>query len=136
MTDVFSKEKRSEVMSKIRSRGNITTELKTIALFRHHRIVGWRRNVKLLGKPDFVFPKTRIALFIDGCYWHGCPTHGHIAKSNRTYWKKKMAGNKKRDRFVTRTLRKKGWIVVRIWEHWMKRNILPARALKQLKIAS
>jgi DNA mismatch endonuclease (patch repair protein) len=133
MADVFSKKKRSEVMSKIRSRGNATTELKAVRLFKEYKIKGWRRGKKLLGNPDFVFPKGRVALFVDGCYWHGCPAHGHIAKSNAKYWEEKMARNKRRDRLVGRTLRKEGWKVVRIWEHWLKQNKLPKGVLEILK---
>jgi len=120
MTDVFTKEKRSEVMSRIKGKGNRDTELATIRILRKHHISGWRRNQAVLGKPDFVFPKQMVALFVDGCFWHGCPKHSNMPKNNRAFWKKKLDGNKARDRFVTRELKKTGWRVVRAWEHELK----------------
>jgi DNA mismatch endonuclease (patch repair protein) len=117
VTDVFSKLKRSEVMSRIRSRGNKDTELALAKLLRRHGITGWRRNQPVFGKPDFVFRQVRLALFVDGCFWHGCPKHGTQPVGNRSFWKKKFARNQTRDRLVTQTLRKLGWRVLRIWEH-------------------
>jgi DNA mismatch endonuclease, patch repair protein len=156
MADVFTKSKRSEVMSRIRSRGNKDTELALAKLLRAHGITGWRRQVEIRGKarspvrsvggatvlasrlasslappktgahgvtrptfrvrPDFVFRQVRLALFVDGCFWHGCPRHATKPRNNRAFWRKKLAGNKKRDELVTRTLRHAGWRVVRIWE--------------------
>jgi DNA mismatch endonuclease (patch repair protein) len=117
MADIFSKAKRSEVMSRIRGRGNKDTELALMTLLRRHHVTGWRRNQTVFGKPDFVFPAARIAVFVDGCFWHGCPRHCSIPASNRPFWKKKLAANKTRDRRVNQTLRKAGWRVVRMWEH-------------------
>lgn len=117
MPDVFTKAKRSAVMARIRGRGNKETELELMKLLREHRITGWRRNQKVFGKPDFLFRQNRLALFVDGCFWHGCPKHCKIPAGNRAFWKKKFALNKARDRRVTRELRRLGWRVVRIWEH-------------------
>lgn len=117
MPDVFTKAKRSAVMSQIRGRGNKATEVAMINLFRQHHITGWRRNQKVFGKPDFLFRWNRLALFVDGCFWHGCPKHYKIPAGNRAFWKKKFAVNKTRDRRVNRELRKLGWRVMRIWEH-------------------
>lgn len=117
MADVFSTRKRSQVMSRIRSRGNKDTELALIRIFRANRIVGWRRNQPLKGNPDFVFQKQRRIIFVDGCFWHGCLKHSKPPQSNQAYWQAKMIRNKQRDVFVTRTLRAKGWRVLRIWEH-------------------
>ena len=117
MTDVFTKQKRSEVMSRIRGKGNRDTELAMIRLMRKHHISGWRRNYDLFGKPDFVFPKQRVALFVDGCFWHMCPKHFNMPQNNKAFWEKKLLGNKMRDRVVSRTLRLEHWKVVRIWEH-------------------
>ena len=75
MADVFSKRKRSEVTSRIRGRGNKDTELALAMLMRRHRISGWRRNQNVFGKPDFVFRKLKLAVFVDECFWHGCPKH-------------------------------------------------------------
>jgi DNA mismatch endonuclease (patch repair protein) len=117
MPDVFTKVKRSAVMSRIRGHGNKDTELALMNLFRQHHITGWRRNQKVFGKPDFIFRRVRLALFVDGCFWHGCPKHCKIPVGNRVFWKKKFTANKARDRRVNRELRKLGWRVVRIWEH-------------------
>jgi DNA mismatch endonuclease (patch repair protein) len=117
MSDVFTKTKRSELMSRIRSRGNKATELALAKLFRRNKITGWRRNQKVFGKPDFVFPKLKLVVFVDGCFWHGCPKHETKPKNNRVFWRRKFSRNKKRDILVTRTLRRTSWRVLRVWEH-------------------
>ena len=122
MADVFTKAKRSAVMAVIRSRGNLATELRLIALMREHAITGWRRNAPVFGKPDFVFRGERVAVFVDGCFWHGCPRHATKPVNNRAFWKAKFARNAKRDRDVTRTLRTAGWRVLRIWECALARS--------------
>jgi DNA mismatch endonuclease (patch repair protein) len=117
MPDVFTKAKRSEVMSRIRGHGNKATELALAKLFRAHGITGWRRRQQHLGKPDFTFRRERVVVFVDGCFWHGCPKHFNMPVNNRSFWEKKLTTNKTRDKFVTRALRKSGWRVLRIWEH-------------------
>ncbi len=117
MSDVFTPEKRSDVMSKIRSKGNMNTELAMIKIFKKHKIKGWRRNGKVFGKPDFVFPKMKIAVFVDGCFWHRCSKHYNKPKQNKEFWEKKIGSNVKRDKVVNKTLKDKGWLVIRIWEH-------------------
>jgi DNA mismatch endonuclease (patch repair protein) len=117
MPDIFTKAKRSEVMAQIRGRGNKDTELALAKLFRRHRITGWRRNQPVFGKPDFVFPKFRLAVFVDGCFWHGCPRHATKPQNNRAFWRRKFFANKARDALVTRTLKRAGWRVLRVWEH-------------------
>ena len=101
MRDIFSKAKRSEVMSRIRSRGNKGTELALAQIFRRHGITGWRRNQPLFGRPDFVFRSSRTAVFVDGCFWHACPRHATWPKGNRRFWRQKFARNTARDRLVT-----------------------------------
>ncbi len=73
-------------------------------------------------KPDFVFPKLRLAVFVDGCFWHGCPSHATWPKQNAAFWRKKILGNRARDRRVNRELCALGWRVVRVWEHELARN--------------
>ncbi len=104
-------------MSLVRGRGNKDTELVLVRLFRQHKISGWRRHISLLGKPDFTFRKRRLIVFVDGCFWHSCPTHARQPKSNRAFWRRKLSANTARDRVVTHTLRSNGWRVLRIWEH-------------------
>lgn len=132
MPDVFTKAKRSDVMSRIRSRGNKDTELELIKILRTQHITGWRRHAPVFGKPDFVFPKHRVAVFVDGCFWHGCPQHSTKPKSNAAFWQKKLAANKARDLLVNRTLRKDGWLVLRFWEHELRPNHRE-RCLKRLR---
>ena len=122
MPDIFSKSKRSYVMSRIRSRGNKATELALVKLFRRHKITGWRRHQKVFGRPDFIFRQARLAVFVDGCFWHGCPRHASKPKTNAAFWRRKFSRNKQRDLRVTRTLRRDGWRVIRIWECSLARN--------------
>jgi DNA mismatch endonuclease (patch repair protein) len=115
--DVFTKTKRSEVMSRIRGKGNKATEVALAKLFRANGITGWRRHYPIEGRPDFAFPKLKLAVFVDGCFWHSCPKHGVQPKANREFWVTKLQVNKARDRKINRLLRSKGWRVLRIWEH-------------------
>ena len=117
MADVFTKAKRSEVMSRIRARGNRGTKLRLISIFRTHEISGWRRNRPVFGRPDFAFPAERVAVFVDGCFWHGCPRHYNAPAGHAAFWRRKLVANRTRDRLVTRTLTRAGWKVLRIWEH-------------------
>jgi DNA mismatch endonuclease (patch repair protein) len=87
-----------------------------------HGITGWRRRQPLFGKPDFVFRKQKVAVFVDGCFWHGCPKHGTRPKSNAAFWNDKIHRNINRDRLVNATLRAAGWRVLRIWEHELRRK--------------
>ena len=109
-------------MSRIKSKGNKKTELRLISLFRSSRITGWRRGSKLHGKPDFIFSHPKLAVFVDGCFWHGCPKHGTKPKQNAKFWREKITRNKARDRKVNRLLRARGWSVLRIWEHELSRK--------------
>jgi len=115
--DTISKSKRSKVMAACRSRDNKTTELRLLALLRRRRISGWRRHQQLPGRPDFAFLNQRVAVFVDGCFWHGCPHHCRMPKSRMEYWEPKVRQTKVRDRTTNRLLRQKGWRVCRIWEH-------------------
>ena len=125
-------------MAAIRSGGNRATELRLIALMRAHGITGWRRNAPVFGKPDFVFRRERVVMFVDGCFWHGCRRHGTMPAGNRAFWKAKLSRNSERDRQVTRGLRQAGWTVLRIWEHDLAAKRWPrvagriARALGRL----
>lgn len=133
MADVFSKEKRSEVMSRIRGRGNRDTEIALLKILKAEGVTGWRRGQPVLGKPDFVFRQARLAVFVDGCFWHVCPKHCQLPRNNRAFWRRKLNGNQTRDRHVTRFLREKGWRVVRIWECRLAEN--PAGCVGMIKRA-
>jgi DNA mismatch endonuclease, patch repair protein len=116
VADVFSKAKRSDVMSRIRGRGNQSTEMRMVALFRAHGISGWRRHLPLPGRPDFAFRREKVAVFVDGCFWHGCPSCYRPPKGNARFWMEKIGGNRRRDRRADRALRERGWSVIRVWE--------------------
>ena len=112
---------RSKTMAAIRGKNNRTTELCFRMALIRAGIKGWRTNVKdLTGKPDFFFDKNQIAVFIDGCFWHGCPKCGHYPKTRSSFWKTKILRNKERDKKNRRQLRGKGIKVVSIWEHSLK----------------
>ena len=119
-------------MAAIKSKGNKATELKLVGIFHQNKIVGWRRNLQLFGNPDFAFPKRRLAVFVDGCFWHGCRKHFRKPSDNREYWHKKILRNQKRDKLVTKNLRNAGWRVLRVWEHSLKTPGLVAKRIKSL----
>lgn len=158
MADVFTKAKRSEVMARIRGRGNKDTELALTRLLRAHGLTGWRRHKTLIVrssrrkkahsstrktvrassprllrvKPDFDFPQLRLAIFVDGCFWHVCPQHATWPANRAAWWRQKLLGNQARDRLVTRTLRRAGWRVLRVWEHELARKH-EARLLRRIQ---
>jgi DNA mismatch endonuclease, patch repair protein len=136
MTDMFSPTERSRIMSKVKGRGNEATELRLMRIFRDFGFRGWRRQTTVFGKPDFVFPTKRIAVFVDGCFWHGCPIHGSVPATNRTFWKHKLARNRNRDALVGRELRSLGWRVLRIWQHELREPVGVARKLGRLLAAN
>jgi DNA mismatch endonuclease (patch repair protein) len=113
--DRVTREVRSKIMASVRTSGG-TTEVKMEKLLRLHKVVGYRKQWPVAGKPDFVFLKSRVALFVDGCFWHGCPQCDRPSKSNTEFWRPKIVSNRRRDRRVSRKLRKDGWSVLRVWE--------------------
>jgi DNA mismatch endonuclease (patch repair protein) len=108
---------RSRIMAAIRSNGNKSTELRLVAILRAYSITGWRRRYPLVGRPDFVFPRERLAIFVDGCFWHRCPWHWRVPRTNLDYWHPKFERNRSRDRRNSLDLRRRGWSVLRLWEH-------------------
>lgn len=141
MADVFDKKSRSEIMKKVRSNNNKSTELKLIQIFNQYGITGWRRHYPVKGHPDFVFLSKRIAIFVDGCFWHGHDCRNTRPKDNEEYWSKKRERNMKHDKEVTMLFEKRGWMVLRIWECELKRKniqttmsrLLPYFELKKSK---
>lgn len=144
-------------MSKIRAKGNKGTEIALMRVFRANGISGWRRHVVLkfdaekmesseasteaiTYKPqvlvDFVFRREKVAIFVDGCFWHGCPQHCSQPVNNKAFWKKKLEGNEARDRWVTKVLCQHGWRAVRIWEHeleFLKRPAVQSRLIAKIQ---
>jgi DNA mismatch endonuclease (patch repair protein) len=116
--DTLSKKERSARMSLIRGSGNESTEQKAVANLVRSGIHGWRRHDRtILGRPDISFRKERVAVFLDGCFWHGCRHCGRIPKSKLDFWLPKIEGNIRRDSAVCRALKRQGFLVLRIWEH-------------------
>lgn len=114
MADVFDSKKRSDIMSKVRSKNNKSTELKLIQMFEENNIKGWRRNYPVKGHPDFVFLDKKIAIFVDGCFWHGhngC-RYFVMPKSNTEYWESKINSNIARDQKTNDSLSALGWNVL------------------------
>ena len=133
--DTFSKTERSRIMASVKSRNTKSTELRFIHILKDKGIIGWRRNYCLTGKPDVVFPRLKIAVFIDGCFWHGCPNHCRMPSSNINYWNSKIEKNTIRDKTITKALKVKGWQVIRIWEHEIKSGKLYYKLRRIKKIA-
>jgi len=108
---------RSRNMAAIISKGNRTTERRLRALLAGAGVRGWRLyGMKEIGSPDFVFCDQKVAIFVHGCFWHGCPRCGHIPKTNASYWVAKLARNRRRDQLAIRAARKGGYAVLTIWE--------------------
>jgi DNA mismatch endonuclease (patch repair protein) len=123
MADKFSKEKRSEIMSANRSKNTRSTERRLRAGLASAGISGWRMIAKdLVGKPDFVFDKEKVIVFVDGCFWHGCKCK-RLSKTHKIFWKNKIETNIARDKRVSRALQRQGWKVIRIKEHELKSSV-------------
>lgn len=86
----------------------------------------YRLRADLPGKPDLVFSGKRVAVFVDGCFWHGCPIHGGIPATNREFWEKKLGDNVARDRRIDAELSGMGWRVLRVWTHEIKQDVVAA----------
>ena len=122
MSDVFDKEKRSRVMRQVKSKENKSTELRLITLFREYGITGWRRNYPVKGHPDFVFLKTRVVIFVDGCFWHGHDCRNTRPSDNSEYWAKKREQNICHDAEISTLFERRNWDVLRIWECELKKK--------------
>ncbi len=124
MADDRTKAQRSETMRRVRSRDTSCEFLLRRAL--HARGLRYSLKRRLPGKPDVVFVRARVAVFVDGCFWHGCPEHCRRPSSNRAYWLAKIDRNRARDVRVSRELAGAGWRVIRLWEHEIRQS--PPRA--------
>ena len=122
MADVFSTSKRSEIMKKVKPNNNKTTEQQMIKVFKEQQISGWRRHYDVKGHPDFVFPKRKIAVFVDGCFWHGHDCRNTRPEDNKDYWEKKRNRNVQHDLEITHRFEERGWTVIRIWECELKKK--------------
>ena len=125
---------RSANMRAVRCRGNKSTELKLGALLARSGTNGWQMHVSdVAGCHDFFFRAQKVAVFVDGCFWHQCPRCGHTPKTNRPYWSRKLARNKRRDAQVRAALRAEGIRVIRIWECRLRAE--PASCMRRLLLA-
>jgi len=121
MTDIFSKKKRSEIMSKVKNKGSkieVAFQKKLWAEGFRYR----KNSAKYFGKPDIVLPKYQTVIFIDSCFWHGCKKHVTMPKTRKDFWVQKIERNKERDKEVSRYYKKNEWKIFRIWEHDLKKN--------------
>lgn len=119
--DNLTKEQRRKNMRNIRSSGT-TPERVVMRELRKRKIYFAKHVSKILGKPDIVFRRKKVAVFIDSDFWHGHPERFIMPKTNVDYWKEKIFRNKERDIQVTEELQKQGWTVIRLWEHDVKKN--------------
>jgi DNA mismatch endonuclease (patch repair protein) len=123
MSDILDPNKRSQVMAAVKSSGNRSTERRLRALLIKYGIRGWQLQYRELpGTPDFIFPKKHIVIFIDGCFWHGCPKCYRRPKSKHRYWDNKLQNNILRDKKVNSILKRNGWKVMRFWEHSLRKS--------------
>jgi len=124
-------------MTAVKGKGNKSTEQALAALFRALHVSGWRRQVRVAGCcPDFVFSRHRIAVFADGCFWHGCPQHYTKPATRVDYWRNKIEANRDRDRRSAQRLRQRGFSVWRVWECRIRSATLSPRLLELLRSAS
>lgn len=129
--DHVTKEVRSRIMACIHSRGNTTTELPLGKLLWAAGIRGYRKHWHITGRPDFAWPGKKIAVFVDGCFWHGCRCKT-LPRTNTEFWRDKIETNKRRDRRVSRTLRREGWTVIRIKECALRKPTALTRIARAL----
>jgi DNA mismatch endonuclease (patch repair protein) len=144
MADIYTRAERSALMTKVRGRGNLTTEEALARLLRAQGWSGWRRQRSIGGRirdgqrfqvrADFVFAARRLAVFVDGCFWHGCPRHGTRPRGNAAFWRAKFRRNQARDRRDTLRLRREGWQVLRLWEHELRAKARPGLLVKLRKV--
>lgn len=130
MTDVMTPAQRSRCMAKIQGKNTAPETVLRKGLWAMG--LRYRIHAKLPGKPDIVFPGVKVVVFIDGCFWHRCPLHGVMPKSNAEFWEQKLNGNVARDRKNEETLKQLGWRVVRYWEHQVESD--PEKLVKELRL--
>lgn len=117
---------RSRAMRAVKSRGNRSTELRLRMALVRGGLRGWTLHPpEIEGRPDFFFPSKRLVVFVDGCFWHGCPVCGHVPATNSAFWAAKLRHRRQRDRQVTKALRQQGYVLIRFWEHTLRGGLEP-----------
>jgi DNA mismatch endonuclease, patch repair protein len=135
MPDKISVQERSRVMRSVKGK-DTNLEIKVRSML-WRKGLRFRKNVaELMGKPDIVFPGKRLVVFLDSCFWHGCPQHLRRPSSNQEYWQKKIARNIQRDKDVTKYYLENGWTVLRIWEHELKQSFVSCLERIENKVKS
>lgn len=119
MADNLTKEQRTRNMKAIKSQSNLENRVSKALWNKGFR---FRKNIKLFGKPDIAIKKYKVVIFIDSCFWHACPEHGNMPKSNQDYWLKKLTRNQERDKEVNEYYYQRGWNILRVWEHEFKKD--------------
>ncbi len=135
MVDIYTKSKRSEIMSRVKH-SRTDPEEKVASLLRRLG-VRYRRNVKSLsGQPDFVLTSAETVIFVHGCFWHNHSNcnRAKLPKSNRRFWKRKIEGNRKRDERIARLLRKEGWHVITVWQCALRNPEHVRRLLRRMVV--
>jgi DNA mismatch endonuclease (patch repair protein) len=132
MADVFLPRERSRIMALVKSTGNRSTEGRMRSLFKANKIKGWRTHPQNLpGRPDFIFSANKLAIFVHGCFWHGCLTCKRKSpSSNILYWTEKIRRNRARDKRVRGILSRNGWKTLTIWEHQIQKPLLVLKRIK------
>ena len=132
--DPLTQSERSALMAKVRAKGNRSTERRAEAALKKAHIKGWTKHSKKVPfKPDFYFPRAKLVLFIDGCFWHACPRcRRRMPHTRYDFWKAKIEGNRLRDNRTGRFLKKQGYRVMRVWEHDVARQFWIMRLLLML----
>ena len=120
--DMFSPEERSWIMSRVRGKGT-SLERKLEHALADAGLEYEKNASDLPGKPDFVFRSAKIAVFVDGCFWHGCPEHCRMPKTRADYWPRKIAKNRERAQAQAQMLAEIGWKCLRLWEHQVKKSL-------------
>ena len=131
MSDNLKPEDRRKTMQAVKGKGT-RLEKRLFSMLARMGLKGWKKNVEaVIGKPDVAFMKQRVAVFIDGCFWHGCPhCQRKLPQTNRQYWKRKIQRNIALAQLHNRRLRAEGWAVIRIWGHEINKatNAMKIRA--------
>ncbi|MFC1684994.1 very short patch repair endonuclease [Pseudomonadota bacterium] len=121
MADFMTPGQRSKCMSRVRAKNTKPEQLLRKALWQ----LGYRYRLHyhLPGKPDIAFPGNKLVIFVDGCFWHGCPRHGSLPKTNTDFWERKIHRNIERDAENTQSIQREGWTVLRYWGHEIEDNL-------------
>lgn len=132
MTDVHSKETRSYNMSQIR--GKWTKQEILIHNILKGRKIKHMMHPDIEGKPDILIKNSKTLIFLDGCFWHKCPRCFRQPETNREFWMNKIENNFKKDKEVTKKLKRKGWTILRLWEHEIRENL--SECIKRIELFS